>query len=243
MISVDVADVELYQVDVVDVEHDVVGRSIKLVISPRLLWEAASLRLRDMEGKQELVHKKSTWWTFLLLHFSYFFASLCFGGVLNVVQEVEREPGDPIITSGFLFLPSLASPLRIAQIFTRFSLLCLSLFLKVCQAACDCISTTFKALCMPKFPIGWMQIYPTRDVKFRVSTFFFSERPRKAEKYTLSGWRQPHNHLWFPLQCSALFCLGSSLLLLMFSPNMVHQFPPKIGRQMMFLGLDNLGSS
>ena len=60
MILVDVADVELYQVDVVDVEHDVVGRSIKLVISPRLLWEATSSRLRDMEGKQELVHKKST---------------------------------------------------------------------------------------------------------------------------------------------------------------------------------------
>ena len=64
MMSVDVADVEVdvawISVDVVDVEHDVVGRSIKLVISPRLLWEAASLRLRDMEGKQELVHKKST---------------------------------------------------------------------------------------------------------------------------------------------------------------------------------------
>ena len=64
MMSVDVADVEVdvawISVDVVDVEHDVVGRSIKLVISPRLLWEATSSRLRDMEGKQELVHKKST---------------------------------------------------------------------------------------------------------------------------------------------------------------------------------------
>ena len=59
MILVDVADVELYQVDVVDVEHDVVSRSIKLVISPRLLWEAARPRLRDMEGKQNCVEKDS----------------------------------------------------------------------------------------------------------------------------------------------------------------------------------------
>ena len=150
-------------------------------------------------------------------NFSNLFASLCFGGVLNVVQEVEREPGDPIITSGFLFLPSLASPLRIAQIFTRFSLLCLSLLLKVCQAACDCIICSAypqrsKHYLCPSFQsIGWMQIYPNPLWEILCFNFsFFSERWRKAEKYTLSGWRQPHNHLWFPLPCPALFLFASS---------------------------------
>ena len=39
--------------DVTDVSVDVVGRSIKLVISPGLLWEAANPRLQDIELRKK----------------------------------------------------------------------------------------------------------------------------------------------------------------------------------------------
>ena len=96
-VSVDVAWISS---DVADVLPDVVGRSIKLVISPRLLWEAATrdckmwkenkngfknriffrcLKSSVLEqNKQTKLHKE--WWTFQIS------AILCVGGVLNVVQ-------------------------------------------------------------------------------------------------------------------------------------------------------------
>ena len=76
---------------------------INLVISPRLLWEADCLRSADREGnKNDKICKRKKKKQGIRAFSS--FVVICPLLVLRVV-DAGRRAGDPMITSGFLFLP------------------------------------------------------------------------------------------------------------------------------------------
>lgn len=76
---------------------------INLVISPRLLWEADCLRSADREGNENDKICKRKKKKQGIRAFSSFVV-ICPLLVLRVV-DAGRRAGDPLITSGFLFLP------------------------------------------------------------------------------------------------------------------------------------------
>ena len=76
---------------------------INLVISPRLLWEADCLRSADREGNENDKICKRKKKKQGIRAFSSFVV-ICPLLVLRVV-DAGRRTGDPMITSGFLFLP------------------------------------------------------------------------------------------------------------------------------------------